>query len=251
MTDRAGSVTGGNGGLAGAAPNSRGVIEGAFLLLDTLREAGEAGLSQLARETGLPKASVHRLLRQLCDLGAVEQREGRYCIGPHLFWLGQSWRPDSALMAATRSPLQRLAQATGASIGLGVWAHGQATIVRGVPGEVATRVQMGPGLVWPWCTAAAKVLLAWDSPSRRGRDGGLTAQEAEEIRRNRVAFDREEVLPGVACVAVPIMHPAKDVPIAVLAALVEPAQSLSRLAELLHRTGDNVTSSLPALGKGA
>jgi DNA-binding IclR family transcriptional regulator len=249
MTDRAAPLTDGDDPVAEPAPGRRGVLEGAFQVLDVLRETGEAGLSRLVRETGLPKASVHRLLRQLTALGAVEQRDGGYCVGPHLYWLGQSWRPDTALMAATRRPVQRLAQATGASVGLGVWAHGQATIARCVPGETAAHVQMGTGLVWPDCTAACRALLAWQPARRRDRAGGLSAADAERIRRTRLVVDREEVLPGVACVAVPVMHPAGHVP--VLAAMVEAGRPLDPLAALLRRTGDTVTASLAALGKGA
>ncbi|MGW1728694.1 IclR family transcriptional regulator [Streptomyces sp. NPDC002306] len=223
------------------------MLEGAFRLLDALRDAGEAGLSQLVRQTGLPKASVHRLLRQLRELGAVEQRDGVYCVGPHLYWLGQSWRPDTALMEATRGPVQRLAQATGASIGVGVRAHGQVSLVRGVPGEVASQAPMGPGLAWPSCTAAARVLLAWDASPRLEWKSAMSPEEGEQIRRSRAAFDREEIVPGVACVAVPIMHPSRDDPIAVLAAVVGPAQPFGRLTALLHRASESITSVLPAL----
>ncbi|MER6899719.1 helix-turn-helix domain-containing protein, partial [Amycolatopsis sp. NPDC000740] len=48
----------------------RGVLEGAFLLLEELARNGEAGPTQLAAATGLHKATAHRLLDQLVGVGA-------------------------------------------------------------------------------------------------------------------------------------------------------------------------------------
>ncbi|ONI79900.1 hypothetical protein ALI144C_24540 [Actinosynnema sp. ALI-1.44] len=63
----------------------RGVLDGAFLLLEALARFGEAGPTQLAAATGLPKATTHRLLDQLTGLGAVRREAGRYRIGSRMF----------------------------------------------------------------------------------------------------------------------------------------------------------------------
>lgn len=51
----------------------RGVLEGAFALLEELARGGETGLSRLAARAGLPKATAHRLLNQLVAVGAVQR----------------------------------------------------------------------------------------------------------------------------------------------------------------------------------
>ncbi|MFE0461100.1 IclR family transcriptional regulator [Kitasatospora sp. NPDC058965] len=225
----------------------RSVLRGAFAILDVLQVAGEAGPTELARATNLPKASVHRLLQQLHELGAVEKRNGRYSMGPRVHSLARSWHPSPALMAAIREPLPRLARATGACVGVGVWVHGHVVLVRGVPGEViGLAPQDQSGATWPRHTAAAKALLAWQPAPPRPADVVLSAQEAQAVRERRVVFDREEVVEGVACVAVPIMHPTGRRPVAVLAAMVRPDESLPRLARTLRRVGDGISTALPA-----
>jgi IclR helix-turn-helix domain len=51
----------------------RGVLDGAFAILDALAHADEGlGLTALARASGLAKTSAHRLAEQLVTLGAVQ-----------------------------------------------------------------------------------------------------------------------------------------------------------------------------------
>lgn len=86
----------------------RSVLAGAFVLLDNLMEHGELGLSQLATRSDMPKTTVHRLLEQLEDLGAVENARGRYRIGAQMFRLGQMWQPYPNLIQVARQPLRQL-----------------------------------------------------------------------------------------------------------------------------------------------
>ena len=53
----------------------RGVLDGAFAVLDALAQADEGlGLTALARASGLAKTSVHRLAEQLVTLGAMQSK---------------------------------------------------------------------------------------------------------------------------------------------------------------------------------
>ena len=86
----------------------RSVLGGAFALLDNLMEHGELGLSQLAVKSEMPKTTVHRLLDQLEELGAVENARGRYRIGAQMFRFGQAWEPYPNLLHVARQPLRAL-----------------------------------------------------------------------------------------------------------------------------------------------
>lgn len=86
----------------------RSVLAGAFALLDNLMEHGEMGLSQLATKSDMPKTTVHRLLDQLEELGAVENARGRYRIGAQMFRFGQVWEPYPRLLQVARQPLRAL-----------------------------------------------------------------------------------------------------------------------------------------------
>jgi len=83
----------------------RTVLNGAFALLEALGTHGPAGLGQLAALTGLPKSTTHRLLDQLCELGAVERRAHTYRTGVGLFRLGQTWQCELRELARERLPV--------------------------------------------------------------------------------------------------------------------------------------------------
>ncbi len=68
------------------------VVEKVGSLLRALGSAGEAGAgtSAVARETGIPRPTAHRLLTSLTGQGLVDRdtRTGRWHLGPELYLLG-------------------------------------------------------------------------------------------------------------------------------------------------------------------
>src|ERR1700739_697628 len=88
----------------------RGVLDGAFAVLDALAHADEGlGLTALARASGLAKTSAHRLAEQLVTLGAVQCVEHRYYVGPRMLRIGQRWQPDPLLRRVAQAPVHALA----------------------------------------------------------------------------------------------------------------------------------------------
>lgn len=221
----------------------RGVLEGAFALLEVLEQAGEAGLSALAADSGLPKTSAHRLLEQLIALGAVERSGGVYRMGARVFRLGHTWQPYPGLLAAAHGPVRRLAETTGATVAVCVLREGRTMAVAGVPGEAAELAPLRPGSTWHWGTAAGKVLVAAAPPEMPiGPLPPSWRWTAREIRERGAAFDREEVIPGVCCVAVPLNGPRGET-IASLCAVVPVGRDLVALA-------DATTRAARAIGDG-
>lgn len=222
----------------------RGVLAGAFQLLDALVDLSEAGLTDVAAASGLPKATAHRLLQQLCDVGAVERRGGRYRMGHRMFQLGQTWQPYPGLGPAARNPIKALAHASGASVAVCVLRNGQTVIVDGIAGELGALVSPTVGAAVPWPTAAGKVLVA-SSPTATMLTLAPASwiRERETIREQAAAFDREEVMSGVCCVAVPIRGSDGE-PVAAIAAMTTLGARLPQLAQGLRRTGDAITAAL-------
>lgn len=112
-----------------SAAAGRGVLEGAFALLNALQREQDAGVTALAAACGLPKTTAYRLLDQLVELGAVERSAGRYRIGPGMFRLGQGWQPHPGLRSAARKPLRRLTAVTGMTVALAVLHRGQTLVL--------------------------------------------------------------------------------------------------------------------------
>jgi len=74
--------------------------------------SGEVELSQteLARRTNLPKPTVHRLVNQLVEQGALERTRTGVRLGAWLFLLGQSVPQFSLLRASAQPYLDRLSE---------------------------------------------------------------------------------------------------------------------------------------------
>ena len=232
------------GGVPSGWAGGRRVLEGAFGLLEVVELAGEAGLTCLAAESGLPKTTAYRLLEQLVELGAVERCSGGYRMGPRMFQLGQGWQPHAGLWPAAREPLRRLVGATGATVGINVLRHGQTLVLDWLPGEADVPGPLQNTVTWPWFTAAGKVMLAHADP--RLPPDPLPAswrREAAAIRDRGAAYDREELVPGVCCVAVPL-YGADRTPIAALCATVDPSYRLDRLCDVVQRTGRAISTRL-------
>ncbi|GGR19391.1 IclR family transcriptional regulator [Streptomyces roseolus] len=195
----------------------RGVLEGAFALLDALRRCGdEAGVTELALACGVPKGSAHRLLDQLVAVGAVERCGSRYRVGPQLYRLGQAWEPHPGLRLAARLPVQRLRAATGASVVLAVLREDRALVVASAPGELEPLVPVRNGTAFRLDTAAGSAL--------RGPLGGGPV------------LDREDVMDGVCCAAFPVRG-RDGRTVAALAAMVPAGRRLDALGEAVAGAG--------------
>ncbi|WP_418955550.1 helix-turn-helix domain-containing protein [Streptomyces tritici] len=209
-----------------ARDRGRGVLEGAFALLEALRRRGdEAGVTELALACGVPKGTAHRLLDQLVAVGAVERRDRRYRVGPQLYRLGQAWEPHPGLRVAARGPVQRLRAATGATVVLAVLREDLALTVSSAPGELEALVPVRDGVAFGLDTAAGRAL--------RGP------------RRPGAVFDREDLMAGVCCAALPVRAPDGRV-VAALAALVQAGRRLEPLAQAVAAAGAAVTRQLAA-----
>lgn len=88
----------------------RGVLDGAFAVLDALAHADEGlGLTALAQASGLAKASTHRLAGQLLTLGAVQCVDQRYYVGPRVLHIGWRFQPDPLLRRCAQRLVHTLA----------------------------------------------------------------------------------------------------------------------------------------------
>ncbi|WP_232838280.1 IclR family transcriptional regulator [Streptomyces geranii] len=240
----------GPGRLGTAAPavqdgGGRSVLEGAFGLLEAVERGGQSGLTRLAAECGLPKTTAYRLLEQLVELGAVERGHGGYRMGSRMFRLGRDWQPYPGLRSAARGPARRLARITGAVVALGVLREARTLVLDWTACETDDRLDpLLDRAVWPWCTAAGKVLAAaapsWLPP---GPVPVSWWREAAAIRERGVAFDREEVVAGACWLAVPLYGPAGP-PVAALGVVTDPAHSLERLVDVVQQTGRTISARL-------
>ena len=222
----------------------RGVLEGAFALLDVLGSVSDdVGLSELAKNSGLPKTTVHRLLDQLGELGAVERSSGGYRIGSRVFRLGQGWQSD--LRDQALRTLRALTMRIRETVGLTMPREGRILIVASSVVRADHGPLMRPGVTVSLDTAAGKIIAAYDPliglPDGYTADSWMTA--AHRIRTEGVAYDMEVVVPGVCCAAVPVRASGGKV-IGALAVIAPPQRRITGFVSELTTAAQAIGTAL-------
>jgi DNA-binding IclR family transcriptional regulator len=186
----------------------------------------EWGISEAAEAIGMPRSSTHALMRSLVETGLLSSPgRGRYRLGWRIVELYEIMRAGVDLRAAAAPVLKSLNEETGETTNLAVLERGEVLYLD----KVASRLQLSvhglrPGTrLEPHCNALGKALLAFTNPVEAERiiranplkrftrntitdpDTLLTA--LEEIRQAGVAYENEEVVDDVACVAAPVRDP--------------------------------------------
>ncbi|MGW7450801.1 helix-turn-helix domain-containing protein [Streptomyces sp. NPDC054787] len=217
--------------------------------MEALARGDEVGLTRLAADAELPKATAHRLLGQLVSLGAVQSEEGRYRLGPRTFRLGQAWHPARVLRTAAARPLRELASVAGRlSFSLSVSEAGHTIIVGGLRGEVDEVFPLRSGAVLPPGSAAELVLAASapvaEPPAGWGK--GEWAREAARARERGLAFEYGRCVSSLACVAAPV-HSASGQVVATVAATALDGKQIAPLGEVVSRAAAMISANLSRL----
>jgi DNA-binding IclR family transcriptional regulator len=179
------------------------------------------GVAQLAGELGLPKGTVHGILRTLTQVGFVEQDEesGKYQLGAALLHMGSSYLDGNELRTRALNWSDSLAARSGESVRIGTLHEGKVLVVHHVFRPDDSRQALEVGVLMPaHATALGKVLLAANRyAAAEVSAAGLerftpstlveTDQLAEELGRVRErgwAADAEELVVGEISLAAPI-----------------------------------------------
>jgi DNA-binding IclR family transcriptional regulator len=202
-------------------PRSNTLERGLQILQSFRTPGGALRLSEIARRTGLPKATVHRLTTQLVELSLLRRTESGLVPGIGLFELGELVPLKLRLREAALPYIQDLYEATHETVHLAVRDGLDVVYVEKIRGHAGVDVPSRVGGRLPLSTTGVgKVLLAFSEtelidevlrrPLRRltshsVTDVGLLQGELRRIRSTGVGFDREEASPGVSCVAAPVL----------------------------------------------
>ena len=202
--------------------HTRSQLERADVILEAFDARHEdLTLLGLVERTGLPKTTVHRTVKKMLELGWVQCRDGRYTIGIRLFERAVLAARPISLRAAALAPMQALRTATLETVHLAVLDGTQVVYLEKLTGHrpIGTSSRVG-GRLPALCTALGKVLMAFraegpwsavDVPVARTEhtltDPVEIRRVLARVRREGVAYDREEGDLGVHCVAAPVTAP--------------------------------------------
>ena len=181
-------------------------------------EQPEWGVRELSSHLGRSRSTTHLLLSTLASEGFLMQSsDRRYRLGWAIFELGSVFLSGLELREEALPVMRRLNQRFNEIVHVAVLDHGEAVYVEKVASARSMPLFTRMGLRYPaHCTGVGKVLLA-HGPETVLRDISLVPftphtiidpqvfrQELKCIRDVGVAYDREETLVGLSCVAAPI-----------------------------------------------
>lgn len=223
-----------------------------FEILQTLRRLDGAGVTEVADRLDLPKSSVHNYLSTLKQEEYVTKEGSEYYVGLRFLDLGRYARQRNDLYETARPELKTLADETGELVNLLVEEHGRGVYVCRERGDQAVNVAASTGnRVSLHNTGLGKAILAYLPEERVDEiidEHGMPAEtehtvtdpselkaDLEDVRNRGVAFDREERLSGLHCVAVPLLNQSD-----------EPIGAISVSGPKSRMSGERFGSDIPA-----
>ncbi|MFF4190763.1 IclR family transcriptional regulator [Nonomuraea sp. NPDC001831] len=183
----------------------------------------QLGVAELARALGLPKGTLHGILRTLVRVGFVEQdaATGKYRLGATLLHLGSSYLDVNELRTRSINWADALAGRSRESAWIGTLHEGHVLVIHHVfrPDDSMQTLQVGTYLP-THASALGKVLLAYDPygeslaapplPAYTDRtlvDAAKLEEELEQVRARGWAAEMEELTEGEVAIAAPIKDP--------------------------------------------
>ncbi|HEY7243999.1 MAG TPA: IclR family transcriptional regulator [Xanthobacteraceae bacterium] len=198
----------------------------ALRLLDNLAHSREqVSLAEMSRKLVLPKSTSHRLAAMLERDGLIDKDPVtlRYSLGARFEDMALSALRNGATASLRRRLMAELAERLGVRINFAVLKSGNMLLVEWVDSVALIRIDLKAGTQIPaHCSAGGKLLLAFApdlvrtqflklAPFKALTAATITsaralAREIALIRRQGYAEDRQEFLPGVSCLAVPVRN---------------------------------------------
>ncbi len=200
-------------------------LDKGLMLLEAVESAAHpVGLKDLTLKLKWDKATVHRLLLTLERRGYLlrDQETRRYTLGLKIFGLHDSLVRGFDIQQATRPFMTQVAKRSGETAHLAVAVGTDIVFIDRVESNEALFVNTQVGSREPmYCTALGRAIMAFlpdDQvkeclPARYVRYTPKTITATAVLRKallrvrdQRFALDFEEYLPGIHCIAAPILN---------------------------------------------
>lgn len=200
-----------------------------FAIITLLARRAPLGVREIARDLGLPLGSTHRILTELSTEAVAERNhDGEWELSYRLLQIVGIHLDKLALPRLARPYLERLAAETHETLFLAVPSKDEIVHLDKVEidtdeADMHLRLSIELGARRPmYCTGLGKAILAFLPSSQQEhymppdpfprytpntiRDADQLHRELQRTRERGYAMDREETIPGVQCIAVPIFN---------------------------------------------
>ncbi|MCE8040159.1 MAG: IclR family transcriptional regulator [Halomonadaceae bacterium] len=228
-------------------------IRRALAILRILATGQEHGvrITDIVRETGLNRPTVHRILRTLIEEGAVEQDPNtrRYMVGPEVSLLGMSRAARVPVKSVAEPYLRHIAEQCGDSVFLTIRSGFDSICVDRKTGSYPVKVlSIEVGARRPLgVSVSGLVLLAFADPddseevilgneqrlASHGLDLSEVRRRINETRSLGYAYSQVGVVPGTRALALPIFDANQQLVASVAVSALADRLSPERLASLI------------------
>lgn len=192
-------------------------------MVELLRELDGAGVSEIARKLDKPTSTVHDHLRTLEEEEYLVKEGSEYHIGTRFLQLGDQARSRKKVFRTARPHVDELAQVTGEHANLMIEEHGLGVFLFRSRGSDAVQLDTHAGMRVPLQTTALGKSIMANRPREEVEaaldkhglpkvtestisDRDELFDHLDEVRERGFAFDDEERVKGMRCVAAPIKN---------------------------------------------
>ncbi|WAH38029.1 IclR family transcriptional regulator [Alicyclobacillus dauci] len=206
-----------------SSPYGTAILKGVDILKYLAEQPVATGVSRIARDLGMNRATVFKLLETLQLVGFVHKRESdsTYSLGPGLARLAHRAYEQLDITTIAQPSLERLNNQTKETVHLGIEDENMVVYVSKLESKQAVRMHSRVGNASPlYCTGIGKAIMStWDDEKvhtyLRERelkqytpntitDANTLLKVLQDIRINGYAMDNSEHEMEVRCIAAPL-----------------------------------------------
>lgn len=204
------------------AKNTINSVKTMFNVVRTIQRMDGATLTELSAELDIPTSTTHNYLKTLEEEEYLVDDDGTYHVGLRFLEHGAYARNRMKLYDIAVPEVDKLADQTGELANLLVEEHGRGVYLHRAYGDEAVQVEAHVGTrVYLHSTALGKAILAHLGEERRreifdkqglpertpatATDPEELAQDLAQIEERGYAYDNEERIKGLRCVAAPVL----------------------------------------------
>jgi DNA-binding IclR family transcriptional regulator len=241
-------------------------IDKCFAILGLLAQSKEPmGISDISGKLDLNKSTVFNILHTLMDLNVLEnQPDGKFVFGTRFYTLGNMAGKRSKLIQTARPYLETINEKTKLSAFLGLRSDRRAILIDKVDSAYGIKLSSEIGMQMPTLAGAGIKAMLSQLPDQEideilARtelkkytpnsivDKAVYKEEVLEVRKQGIAYDREEYIEGMVAFAIPVKANSRDLQAAIWAVGLTrqvPNSSIPELIQLLKGMSEEINYRL-------
>jgi IclR family transcriptional regulator, KDG regulon repressor len=238
-------------------------VQKALKILESLGDGQPLRPSEIAKQLGLSRSNVHRLLFTLEEMGYVEKKlDSTYYLGFKVFMLGSNFSTPNNISDTAYPQMKILADISQENVNLGVMYENRVLYLNKIKSPHNLKLDTPMGKMDPLhCTGLGKALLSGftdkeveaylasveltQNTKKTIVDQGGLIDHIRKVREQGVAFDFEEFDMGVHCIAAPIYNHINQV----IAAISVSAPSVRLTRQIIKKLKPHLLAACAAVSE--